>query len=113
VTTPPATRTQVGALHGQFRRLGFPRWETSRDRAARLAACAALLGIDRLDSTRDLTMGQAGILIHDLPLFTSRDDLPRPVSRAHRERFTHCLLAALERISAGIAEQDHEPAHNQ
>lgn len=56
--TEPATDTQVGAIHGEFRRLGL-----EHDRAARLEAVAALLGLDRLTSLTDLTMGQAGRLV--------------------------------------------------
>jgi hypothetical protein len=54
----PATPNQRGAIHGEFVRLGFGR----ADRAERLAVCAELLGLDKLRSTADLTMGQAGQL---------------------------------------------------
>ena len=50
----PATRNQVGALHAQFRRLGFgePAW-----RGARLAVAAALTGEPDLSSLGDLSGG--------------------------------------------------------
>jgi hypothetical protein len=55
----PATRAQVGALAGELeRRHGL------HDRTERLAVCATLLGLDHLGSTRDLTMGQAGVLLN-------------------------------------------------
>lgn len=55
----PATVRQVGRVHREFARLGWP----VADRAGRLAACAVLLGLDRLATSRDLSMGQAGRLI--------------------------------------------------
>lgn len=45
-------------MHQEFARLGWP----EGDRAGRLAACALLLGLDGLGSSRDLSMGQAGYL---------------------------------------------------
>ena len=53
----PATRRQIGALHGQFRRLGLgdPGW-----RGCRLAVAAALTGREDLASLRMLTGGEAG-----------------------------------------------------
>ena len=55
----PATRAQVGAIHGECARLGF----TEAGRDERLTACATLLGLDRLLSTRHLVMGDAGRLL--------------------------------------------------
>lgn len=70
--TEPATPTQRGAVMGEFARLGFhPR----RDRAERLAACARLLGLDALDSTAGLTMGQAGQLVNTLRHVRDRAEL--------------------------------------
>jgi hypothetical protein len=60
--TAPATPNQIGAVQVEFRRLGL-----DGDRPARLAATAALLGLDSLSSSSDLSMGQAGYLIHTLP----------------------------------------------
>lgn len=58
--TDPLTATQLGAVHGEFERLGFGR----EDRADRLAISAALAGYPgELESTKDLTMGEAGKLI--------------------------------------------------
>jgi hypothetical protein len=56
----PLTQAQRVAVHAEFARLGVA------DRAERLAACAALLGLDGLGSTMDLTQGQAGKLIGEL-----------------------------------------------
>ena len=58
----PATVRQVGRVHREFARLGWP----EADRAGRLAACAVLLGLDGLATSRDLSMGQAGRLIRVL-----------------------------------------------
>lgn len=70
----PATRNQVGAIIGEFNRLGF--YGHPRDRDERLAVCAALLGIEHLRSTRDLTMGEAGQLVRLLTDTRDRGDLP-------------------------------------
>jgi hypothetical protein len=54
----PATRRQAGAVHREFRRLGFsepPGW-----RGCRLAVAAALTGREDLASLRMLTGGEAG-----------------------------------------------------
>lgn len=72
LATEPATPDQLGAVMGEFRRLGF---DHQADRAERLAACAALLGLDGLDSIRDLVMGQAGQLVHALREVTDRAEL--------------------------------------
>lgn len=70
--TEPLTPNQRGAIMGEFTRLGI------RDRAERLAACAALLGIDALATTADLTQGQAGQLVNVLERTTDRDALLQP-----------------------------------
>ena len=69
--TEPATSDQVGVVVRQFERLGF----TGYDRAERLALSAALLGLDALDSTKDLTKGQAGKLYRMLLGIGDRDEL--------------------------------------
>jgi hypothetical protein len=56
LATELATPNQRGAIMHEFGRLGFG----EGDRAERLAICAALAGLENLDSTADLTMGQAG-----------------------------------------------------
>jgi len=61
LATESATPTQVGALHGEFRRLGY---NEDEDRAERLAVCATLSGLGELETTSDLTMGEAGRLIN-------------------------------------------------
>lgn len=67
----PATPRQVGALHHQFERLGY----RPADRHARLATCAAMLGLDGLDTTKDLSKGQAGQLAARLAGITGRGHL--------------------------------------
>jgi hypothetical protein len=71
LATEPASSTQVGAVRGEFARLGF----RQADRAERLAVSAALVGRDRLESTADLVMGEAGQLIKALRQFRDRDEL--------------------------------------
>lgn len=66
----PATPNQVGAIHGEFRRLGIG------DRDKRLAITAELLGLGELDSTTDLVMGEAGRLIGILRQTRDRSELP-------------------------------------
>jgi hypothetical protein len=65
----PLTPAQCGAVHGEFTRLGVTR------RTERLGICAALLGLDSLGSTSDLTQGQAGQLIARLRDIRIRDEL--------------------------------------
>jgi len=59
--TEPATRNQIGAVRAEFRRLGL-----DGDRPGRLAAVAAIVGLDSLSSVKDLSMGQAGHLVKTL-----------------------------------------------
>jgi hypothetical protein len=59
----PLTGRQLGAVHGEFRRLGFHPWY---DRTARLELSAAVLGLDMLESTKSLTLGEAGQLVRAL-----------------------------------------------
>jgi hypothetical protein len=72
LATERATPDQRGAVMREFSRLGFG----ENDRAERLAVCALLLGLSEVDSTRDLTMGQAGYLVRLLGACTSRAALP-------------------------------------
>lgn len=58
----PLTVRQLGAIHREFGRLGFG----PADRDRRLAAAAALTGLDTLGSLTHLTMGQAGLLVQVL-----------------------------------------------
>jgi hypothetical protein len=67
----PATANQVGALHGEFGRLGF----SERDRAERLTLCADILGVDELGSMRELRQGQAGWLLKLLTTVHDRHEL--------------------------------------
>ena len=55
--TEPATRLQVGAIHGEFRRLGY---RDPWNRAARLAVTARLAEREPVEPSKDLTMGEAG-----------------------------------------------------
>jgi len=103
--TEPATPNQLGAVMHEFGRLGYRdnRW----DRPARLAAASALLHLERLGSTRELTMGQAGQLLHALQGFRSRAQLetrlrrPDPVPLATRQALA--VLLAMQRPSSGGA----------
>jgi hypothetical protein len=72
LATEPATSAQLGAVMHEFRRLGF----AEGDRGERLAVSGAVLGLDALGSTRDLTMGQAGQLVRALMAYTERGSLP-------------------------------------
>lgn len=72
LATEPASPAQVGAVLSEFRRLGY----RPGDRARRLAVSAALLGRTRLDSTRDLVMGDAGRLLRLLRAIRDPADLP-------------------------------------
>ncbi len=87
LATEPATPRQLGAVMHEFERLGYRR--STVDRPARLGVAAALLHLEQLGSTHDLTMGEAGRLLHMLQGFRSgsRADLEtwlfyRPHGRA-------------------------------
>jgi len=60
LASEPATPNQIGAVLREFGRLGLG---GPADRAERLALSAILLGLDGLDSTRHLVMGDAGRLV--------------------------------------------------
>lgn len=60
LATRPATPNQVGAIIGEWRRLGLGHPD---DRAERLQLTARLLGLPEVGSTTDLVMGDAGRLI--------------------------------------------------
>jgi hypothetical protein len=66
-----ATADQIAAVNNQFWYLGYRR----ADRAERLAACAALLELNELASTKDLTAAQAGQLVRVLAQLRSRGEL--------------------------------------
>lgn len=66
----PATPAQVGAIVGEFERLGVV------DRAERLAISAELLGLENLGSTKHLVMGDAGRLYRMLLDVRDRGELP-------------------------------------
>jgi hypothetical protein len=102
----PLTPTQLGAVHGEFRRLGFGR----ADRAERLAATAVLARVPAgLESTVELTAGEAGRVIRALRECASYADLaarlrqagpePRMVTLAEAIRFA---IAAILRAAGRI-----------
>lgn len=70
LATAAPTVNQRGRIMDECRRLGLA------DRAERLAVLAGLLGLDRLGSTADLTMGQAGQLVNALQRVRDRAELP-------------------------------------
>jgi hypothetical protein len=72
LATVPATATQIGAVHGEYRRLGY----SDDDRAAKLAVSAALLDLNGLTSHNELMMGQAGLLLSTLRAIGNRAQLP-------------------------------------
>lgn len=76
LATEPATATQVGAIIGEFGRLGVD------DRAERLAITAALLGLENVSSTTDLVMGDAGRLVAMLRRTHDRAELPEVTAAA-------------------------------
>ena len=75
--TVPATPNQIGAVHGEFHRLGL-----DGDRPGRLAVAAALLGLDGLTSSRNLSMGQAGYLVKTLRSLAGAGELATAVRQA-------------------------------
>jgi len=106
LATEPATPNQLGAVMHEFDRLGYQdnRW----DRPARLAAASALLHLERpCSTTRELTMGQAGQLLHTLQGFRSRAQLETrlrrsdPIPLATRQALA--VLLAMQRPSPGGA----------
>ena len=77
----PATRAQVGALAGELER-----HHGLRDRAERLAVCATFLGLDYLESSGDLTMGQAGVLLNIARRARDRAELDEFIAQAVADR---------------------------
>ncbi len=88
----PATPAQVGAIHGEWRRL----WPGC-GRETRLSTCAALLGRGELGSTTDLVLGDAGRLLGMLRGFASRTDLAAAVALSDEEK------RAAEPTAGGLA----------
>lgn len=66
----PVTVNQRGRIAAECQRLGLT------DRAERLELLAALAGLDELDTTADLTQGQAGQLCGILLRTRDRGELP-------------------------------------
>jgi len=92
--TTLATRTQVGAIHGEFRRLGV------RQRDERLVISATLLDLDDLGSTSELTMGEAGKLVRILRATRDRAELEQRIDAANRGRSN--VFATMLHVIAGI-----------
>ncbi len=95
--TQPATANQVGVIRREFERLGLG----ADGRAERLAISAVLLGFGGLDSTRDLTMGDAGRLYRMLLGFRDRDELASAVSLSGEDQAGE--LAREELASDGVS----------
>ena len=93
----PATPNQVGAIRGEFRRLGL-----DGDRSARLAAAAALLGLDSLSSSTDLTMGQAGHLVKTLRSLTGAGQLAAAVRQARIRTIRSREVSMLAELAAVV-----------
>lgn len=92
--TWPLTAAQLGAIRGEFARLGY---RDPYDRDARLTASARLLALGGLDSTKALTMGQAGCLYRQLCGFASRADLDAAVTvPTFRDSLRPVLVAVLK-----------------
>jgi hypothetical protein len=98
--TTAATRPQVGAILGEFHRIGI------RQRDKRLLICATLLDLDELASTWKLTVGQAGKLVQILRAIHDRAELDQHVEAAKQERLkrneARAPSAVLWRIIADI-----------
>lgn len=97
LATEPATPNQVGRIRAEFGRLGIT------GRAERLAITAALLDLDDLGSTRDLTMGEAGRLCGLLPLVGDRAELDAAIRAGQIEppepvAFVQAIMAALVQL---------------
>lgn len=88
----PVTENQRGRIMHECDRLGLV------DRAERLAVLAAVLGVDELGSTEDLTMGQGGQLVAILTHTRDRAELP-DVDEDQDDEPAADLDAAAEQIS--------------
>jgi hypothetical protein len=97
--TQPATRMQVGAVQGEFRRLGLHR---QCDRGLRLAIATALLEIPAIRSLNDLRMGEAGQLLRMLRELGDQAEL--------RAAATSAFLATLAEALASVIRPQCSPA---
>jgi hypothetical protein len=112
--TEPATPNQVGALHEEYRRLGLA---GPRHRELRHAIGAGLLGLTEVGGWRDLTKGQAGLLLRSLQDFASADEaiaaagLRTPRQAASTKARTRLLARLLTRyIAAELAARIRQEA---
>jgi hypothetical protein len=100
LATMPATSMQIGAIHGEFRRLGFGEDE----RVERLAISADLLHLGELASTSDLTMGDAGRLVRLLRSYQDRAELAamliRPEGQAEDVAGRGCRVSLSDAVAA-------------
>jgi hypothetical protein len=87
--TEPLTLTQLGAIHGEFRRLGY----RAADRTDRLRVTERLARSGPIETTRDLTMGEAGRTIRALRECYTLADIARATYRP--VTFTERVLAFL------------------
>ena len=78
--TDPLTMNQLGRIHQEFARLGFGR----DDRAERLRLTAELAHSGPIESTKDLSMGEAGRTINALGRCRTTDDLYAMITPATR-----------------------------
>jgi hypothetical protein len=106
LATEPATPDQLGAVMGEFERLGFG----YADRAERLAVSAAILGLDELGSVKDLVMGQAGRLLRVLHGCQDRASLPVPPPAAARPSGAPGRGAVLALAAAALVNAWQRPA---
>jgi hypothetical protein len=96
LATEPLTPLQLGAIHGEWRRLGL------HYRPERLRLSAALAQVGAIGTTKDLTMGEAGRVVGQLRQCATLADARALASSGHAEPVPARtgLLAALWRALA-------------
>jgi hypothetical protein len=108
LATEPLRPNQLGAIHGEFRRLGYGRL----DRAARLEVTAELARCGPVESTRELTMGEAGRVINALrqcPDLSALAELLEPEPEPEiRPTLMEMLCAVLAPVWRLLEEQRQE-----
>lgn len=95
--TAPLTPDQRGAILGHCDRLGLA------DRCERLAVLAELLGLDNLESTADLTLGQAGRLVNLLQHTRDRGELLELAAAAAHDGQGDATAAAVKPVTLADA----------
>src|ERR1035441_8771002 len=94
LATEPATREQIGAIHGEFRRLGYrDPWH----RADRLPVTARLAECEPIGSSKDLSQGEAGRALRMLQQCENSGSLHWAAHgpRGYWGQFAWALVAAL------------------